>query len=444
MADINGDGIQDLVLGGAETEAGVTGVVGVTVLLGNGGGTFTILPNSPVFDLPENDSVGSIVVADFNGDGIPDLAVIEVDPTTTNNIYTAAIFLGNGDGTFSRGPSSVLPTDFYSPTAVTSDFNGDRAPDLAVVGPNPTNTSGEVSILLTASQESTATASSIFLSPGTTHAIVATYSGDTNFTGSTSPALNLNTGLVTTSLTLSADANSSNYADAVVLRATLSPYSTPEASSNGSTVTFTSGSTTLGTGTLSSGVATLTTTALQAGTDPIQASYAGNGDLAASTSTAFSLTVKPATLTVTAANASRAYGAPNPPLMGTASGAVNGDTFTVTGTTTATQASPVGAYPVVPAASGTDLADYSVNTVNGTLTVSQATPTVTVTPSSLSITTAQAFTAMVVVSLASGSPVPSGTVTLTSGSYTSAAITLQSGSATISVAAGSLATGQIH
>jgi hypothetical protein len=69
------------------------------------------------------------------------------------------------------------------------------------------------------------------------------------------------------------------------------------------------------------------------------------------------------------------------------------------------------------------------------------TPTVTVTPSASSITTAQALTVTVAVSGGSGNPAPTGSVTLTSGSYTSAAATLAGGSATINVTAGSLAVG---
>ena len=68
------------------------------------------------------------------------------------------------------------------------------------------------------------------------------------------------------------------------------------------------------------------------------------------------------------------------------------------------------------------------------------TPTVTVTPSSSSITTAQALSVMVTVSGGAGNPTPTGFVTLSSGSYTSAATTLSSGSATINIPAGSLAT----
>ena len=89
------------------------------------------------------------------------------------------------------------------------------------------------------------------------------------------------------------------------------------------------------------------------------------------------LTIGQATLTVTAANASRAYGAANPTFTATATGAQNGDTFTLTETTTATQTSPVGTYPIVPVATGTNLANYTVVYVNGTLTVAQATLTVT-------------------------------------------------------------------
>ena len=87
---------------------------------------------------------------------------------------------------------------------------------------------------------------------------------------------------------------------------------------------------------------------------------------------------------------------------------------------------------------------YNGNTGTSSVTVTlpaKTTPTVTVTPSSLSISTAQALSVTVAVSGGSGNPVPTGSVTLTSGSYTSAAATLSSGSAQIDIQGGSLAAG---
>jgi hypothetical protein len=125
----------------------------------------------------------------------------------------------------------------------------------------------------------------------------------------------------------------------------------------------------IGTGTLSSGVATLTITSLPVGTNQLTAAFGGDNYFNASTSAETSVTVRPAILTVIAANASRPYAAPNPTFTGTVSGAKNGDTFAVTGSTTATESSKVGVYPIVPAASGTHLADYAVTKVNGILVV---------------------------------------------------------------------------
>ena len=59
----------------------------------------------------------------------------------------------------------------------------------------------------------------------------------------------------------------------------------------------------------------------------------------------------------------------NPTFSASAIGAANGDTFTFAESTTANVASPVGTYPIVPIATGTNLADYNVIYVNGTLTV---------------------------------------------------------------------------
>ena len=73
------------------------------------------------------------VTADFNGDGIPDLATISSDNSFGGGPYTVAVFLGNGDGTFRAGPT-IQPSDMWSdPFMISGDFNGDGKPDLAIL-----------------------------------------------------------------------------------------------------------------------------------------------------------------------------------------------------------------------------------------------------------------------------------------------------------------------
>ncbi len=74
-------------------------------------------------------------------------------------------------------------------------------------------------------------------------------------------------------------------------------------------------------------------------------------------------------------------------------------------------------------------------------TSSKLTPTVTVSPAEAQITTKQPDTVTVTVSGGNGNPTPTGTVTLTSGTYNSGATALSSGSAMITIPAGSLAVG---
>ena len=75
------------------------------------------------------------------------------------------------------------------------------------------------------------------------------------------------------------------------------------------------------------------------------------------------------------------------------------------------------------------------------LSINIQTPTVTATPSPINVTTAQTTTVTVSVSGASGYPTPTGTVALSSSIYSSEAVTLSGGSATISLPAGSLVIG---
>jgi hypothetical protein len=84
---------------------------------------------------------------------------------------------------------------------------------------------------------------------------------------------------------------------------------------------------------------------------------------------------------------------------------------------------------------------YSAIGDSVSLTVAKATPSVTVTPSSSSITPAQGLTVTAVVSGGSGTPPPTGFVTIAGGGYTSAATLLSAGSATIGIPAGSLTNG---
>jgi hypothetical protein len=94
------------------------------------------------------------------------------------------------------------------------------------------------------------------------------------------------------------------------------------------------------------------------------------------------LVVNQAVLTATAGNASRAYGAANPAFTYKITGFLNGDTSSVvTGmpslTTTATPASAAGSYPITAALGTLAAANYSFSFINGTLTVTQATPVIT-------------------------------------------------------------------
>jgi hypothetical protein len=74
-------------------------------------------------------------------------------------------------------------------------------------------------------------------------------------------------------------------------------------------------------------------------------------------------------------------------------------------------------------------------------TKTKLTPTITVTPSSFSITASQALTVTIATSGGTGNTTPTGTVTLVGASYTSATATLSSGGATITIPANSLAVG---
>lgn len=134
VADVNGDGKLDLVVSNQSCPHDTCGVATVSILLGNGDGTF-----QPQTDYAAGQDANWVTVGDFNGDGKLDLAV--ADGQGNSDTSAALILLGNGDGTFQSPVSYPLNTNAAS--IATADFNGDGKLDLAVV-----DNIGVVSILL--------------------------------------------------------------------------------------------------------------------------------------------------------------------------------------------------------------------------------------------------------------------------------------------------------
>ena len=125
-------------------------------------------------------------------------------------------------------------------------------------------------------------------------------------------------------------------------------------------------------------VTTTSVTGSPVGTYPVTASGAVSSNYTISY-VAGTLTITPATLTITAVNATKVYGSGNPSFSVTYAGFVNGDTNTSlstqpTITSTAVIGSSVGTYPITP--SGAVSANYTINYVSGTLTVSKAALTI--------------------------------------------------------------------
>ncbi len=119
IADLNGDGIPDIATSDAEFAQSTS-----TVYIGKGDGTF----NKPV-SYPTGYFPDGVVVADFNNDGVPDIAVTNQGETGTNG--NVSILLGNGDGTFQ--PQIIYQTNQYTSFGVAGDFNHDGVMDLAIL-----------------------------------------------------------------------------------------------------------------------------------------------------------------------------------------------------------------------------------------------------------------------------------------------------------------------
>ena len=315
--DFNGDGILDLAFGEYSSSA-------LKVLLGNGDGTFRERRGQPLVQ-----GFSLVSTADFNGDGRLDLIVAN----QTN--HTVSVLPGNGNGRFlapvvnfvSGGPLSVASADFNGDGR--SDIvtaNGDatitvflntsprRAATVTTIVPsaNPsvygqsvtwtvsvtssgpvtptgrvrftigTETIGEVE--LDGSGGATFNTSKLNAGMDT---VTALYLGDEANLRSTSAGVNETVQQAATTVSIISSLNPSSEGRQVAFIAT---FSSPTRRPVGQ-VTFTAGTTVLGTAHLCSGRARLVTSSLPLGSTKITVSYPGNSNFAGS-SASLTQTVK--------------------------------------------------------------------------------------------------------------------------------------------------------
>jgi len=125
--DLHGGGKPDLaVVTNAITFNGPT-AGSVAILLNNGNGTFRTLSTTALGS--GGSAPAAVGIADLNGDGKPDLAVL-VNQESSSNPSAVQTLLGNGDGSFRTGPATTgVPYDF---SLQLSDINGDGFPDVIV------------------------------------------------------------------------------------------------------------------------------------------------------------------------------------------------------------------------------------------------------------------------------------------------------------------------
>ncbi|MEO7687773.1 MAG: FG-GAP-like repeat-containing protein [Sphingomonas sp.] len=119
-ADFNGDGLIDLAAADADNGR-------VAIILQTTAGVFA----APVFSATTSQFTSALAVGDFNGDGFLDLLAGNIgDSATLAPPGSVDLMLGNGDGTFSAATQVVTVPSNVTSVAV-ADFNGDGFLDFA-------------------------------------------------------------------------------------------------------------------------------------------------------------------------------------------------------------------------------------------------------------------------------------------------------------------------
>jgi hypothetical protein len=520
VADVNGDGKPDLIVTNYQGETNGDGTV--AVLFGNGDGTF----QSPVLYDSGAPGANAVTVADVNGDGVPDLLVangcFSYCTGGEESLTILSVLLGNGDGTF-------RPAVTYATGAKTSgwvsvaDLNGDGKPDAVLSSLNIGSASGIVSVLLGVGngtfEPAVTYVSGGYAAPelaladlsadgrldtvvancgpvggcgtgligvlsgrgdGTFDPVVTFGSGAYNATsiavadlngdgkldlvtanqcavdgcttGSVSVLLN-NSGIppcvgkCATSTALVSSPNPSVYGQSITFTATVT--STSGTPPNGETVTFYNGLNVLGTAPLSGGIASLTKSSLNAGIFTISAAYLGDANFTPSTSPSLQQVVDTTSQSATATTLASSL---NPSTYGqkvtwtatvttsgktTPTGKVNFNwggysigtaTLNSSGVATLTRSNlSADTYPLFAVYVGDANNGPSASPILNQV-VQQATSTATITASPNPSTQGQAVT--FTAKITSSTTTPGGPVTFTAGKTTLGTVELSDGKAT--------------
>ncbi len=321
VGDFNSDGKPDLAgyVGPMEIIDGHTADV---VLLGNGDGTFQ---PAVYYGTGGSVTLSAPIVSDFNGDGKADLiSAGSLYYSATGNYLSIVVLPGKGDGTFGHADLYISTSaESNGGYPAIADFNGDGRPDFAVIPDG-----GDLNIRLGSIQAPTTTALSSSLNPsffgtpvtltaavtpatiqggvtffngasplGTSvlsdgtatltlstlpvgsQSLTASYDGDNYYFTSTSGIVTQQVNQAPTSTILNSSPNPSSVGQTVTLVAEVAPVT---ATGN---ITFYHGSTLMGTVALVNGTATLTTSTLTQGTHALYATYVGSSEFLPSTST---------------------------------------------------------------------------------------------------------------------------------------------------------------
>jgi len=310
VADLNNDGKPDAIVCG--------GVSSVGLLLGDGNGTFQSFADSFT-----GFCTSSIAVADLTGHGFPDIIAANAGASACGSQGFAGILIGDGNGAFEPEVeyAATVTNAFGVGHVAVADVNHDGKPDVIIAsGITQGGAPGSVAVLLA---NGDGTFQSAISFSAAISAAIAVAAADLNGDGKPdlvvgslgSPNVsvllnNTNLSKAVTTTVLTPSLNPSTYGQRVTFTAAVTSHGGLVPSGR---VSFTWGIYTLGTATLnSSGVATLSVARLNADTFPLTAVYKGDVNNLGSTSPVLDQAVNQATSSATLTSS------PNPSNIGQA------------------------------------------------------------------------------------------------------------------------------